>query len=152
MPKAGHAERRRISREVRSERSGHPGRCLGTGLPSALRGLFQRGIPAILSCRNHFRYTIDELAAGNDPAWPALLAATDLLVAGPFVAARARPDPLRGSSNQQVIPIGTRLLPARRPDSLGTAEFTVERDGTITASGFPPETVLAALMPRHGRA
>jgi anaerobic ribonucleoside-triphosphate reductase activating protein len=105
-----------------------------------------------LSVITYSGYTIDELAAGNDPAWPALLAATDLLVAGPFVAARARPDPLRGSSNQQVIPIGTRLLPARRPDSLGTAEFTVERDGTITASGFPPETVLAALMPRHGRA
>jgi anaerobic ribonucleoside-triphosphate reductase activating protein len=106
-----------------------------------------------LSVITYSGYTIDELAAGNNPAWPALLAATDLLVAGPYVAARARPDPLRGSSNQQVIPIGTRLLPARRPPSSGTtAEFTVTRDGTITASGFPPETVLAALMPRHGRA
>lgn len=104
-----------------------------------------------LSVVTYSGYTTDELAAGTDPAWPALLAATDLLIAGPFVAARARPDPLRGSSNQEVIPIGTRLLPAHIPCSYGTtAEFTVARDGTITASGFPPGAILAALMPRHG--
>ncbi|NLD56754.1 MAG: radical SAM protein [Methanomicrobiales archaeon] len=106
-----------------------------------------------LSVVTYSGYTLVELAAGMDPSWPALLAATDLLIAGPYIAARARPDPLRGSSNQQVIPIGTRLLPSQRPRSFGTtAEFTVARDGTITTSGFPPETVLAALMPRHGRA
>jgi anaerobic ribonucleoside-triphosphate reductase activating protein len=101
-------------------------------------------------------YTVEQLAKGNDPAWPALLAATDLLIAGPYVAKCARPDFLKGSANQQVIALGTRI---RLPRDAGPAipagaraEFTIHPDGTITASGFPAPDLLFRLASRLGGA
>jgi anaerobic ribonucleoside-triphosphate reductase activating protein len=94
-------------------------------------------------------YTCGELAAGTDPSWPALLAVTDLLIAGPYLRARACRDPLRGSGNQRAIPLGTRLaFPPEAPGSgtaASTAEFTIAPDGTIIATGFPAPALLRAL-------
>jgi len=105
-----------------------------------------------LSVVTYTGYTPEELAAGDDPAWPALLAATDLLIAGPYVAARAYPDPLKGSANQQVIPLGTRLaIPqhTRRPDAAGSrTEFTIAPDGTVTTTGFPAPALIRKLASR----
>jgi anaerobic ribonucleoside-triphosphate reductase activating protein len=105
-----------------------------------------------LTVMTYSGYTVEQLAAGSDPAWPALLAATDLLVAGPFVAGQAGPDLLKGSTNQQVIPIGTRLA---SPDHKGPevssgrrTEFTITPDGTITTTGFPVPTLPAYLASR----
>lgn len=99
-------------------------------------------------------YTPEELAGGDDPAWPVLLAATDLLIAGPFIAARACPDPLKGSANQQVIALGTRIpLP---PDTSGKdaagnrAEFTIAPDGSITTTGYPAPALLEQIASRFG--
>jgi anaerobic ribonucleoside-triphosphate reductase activating protein len=115
----------------------------------ALAALGRQVREAGLDVVTYSGYTCDELAAGTDPSWPALLAVTDLLVAGPFLRARACHDPLRGSGNQQAIPLGTRLaFPAgasRSGPGAMTAEFTIAPDGTITATGFPAPALLRAL-------
>jgi anaerobic ribonucleoside-triphosphate reductase activating protein len=97
-------------------------------------------------------YTPDQLAEGRDPAWPALLAVTDLLIAGPFIAGRGQPDGLRGSTNQQLIPIGTKLSRPRKsgkpePASQRT-EFTITADGMIITTGFPAPTLIRKISPR----
>ena len=105
-----------------------------------------------LSIVTYTGYTEDQLAGGDDPAWPSLLAVTDLLIAGPYIAALARPDPLKGSANQHVIPLGTRLVsPAltRAYDtSSGRTEFTIAPNGTITTTGFPVPALLEHLVSR----
>jgi anaerobic ribonucleoside-triphosphate reductase activating protein len=97
-------------------------------------------------------YTVEELAEGSNPAWPALLAVTDLLIAGPFVAGDAQPDALKGSSNQRVIPLGTKLLFPRHTGQLepvsSRTEFTIAPDGTITTTGFPAPPLLEQLASR----
>src|SRR5512145_3007396 len=52
--------------------------------PLAVLGQRLRG--AGLNIVTYTGYTPEQLATGDDPAWPALLAATDLLVAGPYIA------------------------------------------------------------------
>ena len=86
-------------------------------------------------------FTSDQIANGNDPAWPALLAVTDLLISGPYIEACAEPDALKGSTNQQVISLGTKL---GCPNHAGiskngraSTEFIITPEGTITTTGFP---------------
>lgn len=51
-------------------------------------------------------YTWEELGAALDPAWEALLAATDVLVDGPFLLARKSYEArFRGSANQRLIDV-----------------------------------------------
>jgi anaerobic ribonucleoside-triphosphate reductase activating protein len=122
--------------------------------PLALLG--ERLRNAGLSIVTYTGYTADELARGNDPAWPGLLAVTDLLIAGPFIAGLATPDPLSGSSNQEAIPLGTRLVsPARKKATevpSGRTEFTIASDGTITTTGFPAPALIGHLASRCGGA
>ena len=97
-------------------------------------------------------YTAGQLADGDDPAWPALLAATDLLITGPYVAELAVADPLTGSSNQQAITIGMKI-PVFRKGSCphpapGRTEFTIAPDGTITTTGFPAPALIEQLALR----
>jgi anaerobic ribonucleoside-triphosphate reductase activating protein len=97
-------------------------------------------------------YTCEQLASGLDPAWPALLAVTDLLVAGPYIAKLPGLHPMTGSGNQQVISLGTKLLsPSTNPSCeypAGRTEFTIAMDGSITTSGFPTPGFLAQLTSR----
>ena len=116
--------------------------------PLALLGEQLRG--AGLSIVTYSGYTPEELAQGPDPAWPGLLAVTDLLIAGPYVASLSRPDALKGSSNQQVIPLGTRLA---FPHGCGEQrevgmEFTITPDGSVTTSGFPSSETRTQFAPR----
>jgi anaerobic ribonucleoside-triphosphate reductase activating protein len=105
-----------------------------------------------LSVVTYSGYTAEQLAQGNDPAWPALMAASDLLVTGPFVAKLAALDPLKGSSNQQVISLGMRItdpyLPPGPRQLCGRMEFTITPDGTITATGFPETALLNRIASR----
>jgi anaerobic ribonucleoside-triphosphate reductase activating protein len=105
-----------------------------------------------LSIVTYTGYTAEQLAKGDDPAWPALLAVTDLLIAGPYIAGLAKPDPLKGSSNQQAIPLGTKIaIPrwvARGNHACGTTEFTIASDGTITTTGFPAPSLIRQLASR----
>ncbi|NMB78933.1 MAG: radical SAM protein, partial [Methanomicrobiales archaeon] len=104
-----------------------------------------------LSVVTYSGYTVDQLAEGHDPAWPALLAVTDLLVAGPYIAERDQPDPLKGSANQQVVFLGNRLAPAHQPQgsdaSAGFAniEFTIFPDGAVVTTGFPTSAIRSSM-------
>jgi anaerobic ribonucleoside-triphosphate reductase activating protein len=105
-----------------------------------------------LSIVTYSGYSAEQLADGNNPEWPALLAVTDLLIAGPFVAGMTRPDRLKGSTNQQSIPIGTKLTYTGTPGELKPSqrrtEFTITPDGTITSSGFPVPAIIEQLALR----
>ena len=79
-----------------------------------LAALGERLRRAGLTIVTYTGYTAEQLAGGDDPAWPALLAVTDLLITGPYIAELAAADPLKGSSNQQVIPLGTKIPASRR--------------------------------------
>lgn len=118
--------------------------------PLALLG--QRLRRAGLSVITYSGYTAEQLAEGNDPSWPALLAASDLLITGPYIAEQAVPDPLKGSANQQVIAFGARIpacvrTPLQRRTRNRT-EFTISPDGTITTTGFPSPALVARFASR----
>ena len=74
-------------------------------------------------------YTWEALTSAGRPDWDALLAQTDVLVDGPFVAARKSYGALfRGSTNQRLIDVPASRAAGRvvlwtRPDPL--AHFTV---------------------------
>ncbi|OPX61954.1 MULTISPECIES: 4Fe-4S single cluster domain-containing protein [unclassified Methanoregula] len=107
-----------------------------------------------LSVITYSGYTTEQLAEGNDPTWPALLAVTDLLITGPYVAGLAAPDPLKGSANQQVIALGTRIPVPRKaacPAGAGSRmEFTIAPDGTVTTTGFPTPALVTEFSSRCG--
>jgi anaerobic ribonucleoside-triphosphate reductase activating protein len=117
-----------------------------------LAELGERLREAGLSVVTYSGYSTRQLAEGTDPTWPVLLAATDLLITGPFVAALARPDTLKGSSNQQVIALGTKIPILSETGHLQPAhnrtEFTIASDGTITTTGFPSPAIVEQLALR----
>ena len=81
-------------------------------------------------------YTAPELADGNNPDWQRLLAAADLLVAGPYEQDLPAQDYLRTSANQQLLFVSDRLK--QHPDiSRGqTAEIIVDTTGRVIVTGF----------------
>ena len=85
-------------------------------------------------------FTREEIEARPDG--PAILARTDVLVAGPFEAARRLGRGLRGSDNQAVHFLSGRYAAADL-EGLPDAEIVIRPDGSVTRSGFPPwpETV-----------
>lgn len=117
-----------------------------------LAALGERLRMAGLTIVTYTGYTTGQLADGDDPAWPALLAVTDLLITGPYVAELAAADPLKGSSNQQVISIGTKIAVSRKGGHLCHSrtrmEFTIAPDGTITTTGFPAPALIEQLASR----
>jgi anaerobic ribonucleoside-triphosphate reductase activating protein len=84
----------------------------------------------------------------------ALLAATDLLVAGPYVAASVDRDrPWVGSTNQELVARGDRFpgllaAAASTPDRL---EVTVAADGVLSVNGWADDETLDALLHDLGR-
>jgi anaerobic ribonucleoside-triphosphate reductase activating protein len=121
-----------------------------------LAALGERLRRAGLTIVTYTGYTTEQLADGDDPAWPLLLSVSDLLITGPFIAGLAAADPLKGSSNQQVIPLGMKISVSGRYAGPGharsTTEFTIAPDGTITTTGFPATALLKQLASRCGGA
>jgi anaerobic ribonucleoside-triphosphate reductase activating protein len=84
------------------------------------------------------------------PSWNALLAVTDLLIAGPYVASLPSVSPFAGSGNQQVISL-TGAIPARAGTSQASAmmvEYTISSDGSLTTTGFPDQQCVQQLAAR----
>lgn len=83
-------------------------------------------------------YTYTELKAGNDPAWNRLLAAVDLLVAGPFMQELPTQEYLLGSANQELLFLTDRLKnhPAIGNHSETTVEVTIDTTGTVNITGL----------------
>jgi len=72
-------------------------------------------------------YTLTEILARKDPAWLALLQATDVLVDGPFVREQVGDFPLAGSDNQRVYFL-SRRVPEERLRRLPRAHVQVALD------------------------
>ncbi|MEV6109599.1 4Fe-4S single cluster domain-containing protein [Streptomyces sp. NPDC051940] len=84
-----------------------------------------------------FRY--EALARGSADQ-RALLARLDLLVDGPYVAARHADLRWRGSANQRVLALTSRYADtlAALPDTSAGVEFSVADDGALSWAGVPP--------------
>ncbi|MEV6924263.1 4Fe-4S single cluster domain-containing protein [Dactylosporangium sp. NPDC051485] len=86
------------------------------------------------------------------PGVAALLKATDLLIAGPFVAGLVDRDrPWAGSTNQEFVQRGDRIpvaAVAATPDRL---EITVAADGVLSVNGWADDETLDALLHDLGR-
>ena len=95
-------------------------------------------------------YTYEQLAARADPDGSRLLAATDLLIAGPYIGTLACHDPYIGSSNQQLIPLTGRVCPDAPPGQARgeIVEFSIAPGGMVTTTGFPREHVVRQLAAR----
>ena len=106
----------------------------------ALTALAERVRAAGLSVFVFTGYDLDELTR---PEHLALLAVTDVLVAGRYVEAeRTNGLAWRGSTNQRVHFRSNRYGPADM-DEVAEVEFHVDKDGTITVTGFPAAEMLA---------
>jgi anaerobic ribonucleoside-triphosphate reductase activating protein len=98
-------------------------------------------------------FTAAQISRGTDPSWPRLLSVSDLVITGPFVQELAVPDPLKGSSNQEVISLGTKIpapCPVAGPNRSRSTEFTIAPDGTITTTGFPGPSLMRRFPSRCG--
>ena len=81
-------------------------------------------------------YTYHELRQGRGDGFHALLAATDLLVAGPFEQGRPLAHQLMSSANQELVYITNRYRNYQFKHSR-QAEFRITADGTVRTTGFP---------------
>ena len=83
-------------------------------------------------------YTLAELSAGNNPAWQRLLAAADMLVAGPYEQDLPAHEYLKASANQQLLFLTDKLK--QHPEVMGnqgqTAEIIVDAAGNVIVTGF----------------
>jgi anaerobic ribonucleoside-triphosphate reductase activating protein len=84
------------------------------------------------------------------PSWKALLAVTDLLIAGPYVAGLPSVSSFAGSGNQQVISLtGAISAPASISPARATiVEYTISPDGSLTTTGFPDPRCVQQLAAR----
>lgn len=106
----------------------------------ALTALAARVRAAGLSVFVFTGYDLDELTR---PEHLALLAVTDVVVGGRYVEAeRATGLAWRGSANQRVHFLSDRYGPADMAE-VAEVEFHVDKDGTLTVTGFPAEEMLA---------
>ncbi|MGW3040570.1 4Fe-4S single cluster domain-containing protein [Kitasatospora sp. NPDC001159] len=117
---------------------------LSGGEPFAQAGALAELLDAVRARRPEFSamaysgYRHEALRAGG-PDRRALLERLDLLVDGPYVAARHAALRWRGSANQQLIALGERYaqVPAE-PDTSAGVEVSVEPDGSLSWAGVPP--------------
>ncbi len=106
----------------------------------ALKVLAERVHEAGLSVFVFTGYDLDELTR---PEHLALLAVTDALVTGRYVEVeRATGRAWRGSENQRVHFLSGRYGPDDM-NEVAEVEFHVDKDGTLTVTGFPTPEMLA---------
>jgi anaerobic ribonucleoside-triphosphate reductase activating protein len=105
----------------------------------ALAALAERVRAAGLSVFVFTGHDLDELTR---PEHRALLAVTDVVVAGRYVEAkRANGLVWCGSANQRVLFLSDRYSPADM-ENVAEVEFHLGSDGTLTVTGFPTEVGL----------
>ncbi len=98
-----------------------------------------------------FVFTGHDLAELTGDAHGALLAETDVLVAGRFVESKLVQDvPWIGSSNQRVHFLTDRYAPTDMERS-PVAEFHLNPDGSTFVTGFPPAGVLSRQLETDDR-
>ncbi len=89
-------------------------------------------------------FTFEHLTRAGDPGWSALLAETDVLIAGPFVQELACRCALRGSSNQTLHILSGRYTSFQNElvRENNTVEVLIDEEGRITVTGFPEGDLL----------
>jgi anaerobic ribonucleoside-triphosphate reductase activating protein len=97
-----------------------------------------RGIRPDLGAMAYSGFRIEALQRGG-PDRLALLDRLDLLVDGPYVAARHGALRWRGSDNQRIIPLTDRYRHVLdQPDTSDGVEVSVDADGSLAWAGVPP--------------
>ncbi len=87
-------------------------------------------------------FTGYDLAELRSAAAHSLLAVTDILIAGRYIAAQSTTDlPLRGSANQQIHMLTDRYTTSTTTGP-PTCEVHIGADGTLILTGFPPPELL----------
>lgn len=86
-------------------------------------------------------FTFEQLTRAKNKNWNALLALTDLLIAGPFVQELRCDLALRGSRNQTLHFLSNRYtsLKAQLEQDSNSVELVIDLSGRITMTGFPGE-------------
>jgi len=82
-----------------------------------------------------------DLLARSDRSTDRLLAATDLLIAGPYERDRPTRHPLLSSANQQLVHLSDRYRGYDFSSTLRKTELRISTDGTLTTTGFPSTPV-----------
>jgi anaerobic ribonucleoside-triphosphate reductase activating protein len=83
-------------------------------------------------------YTYHELRTAANPGWDRLLAAADLLIAGPYIKEHPSQNYLLGSANQELIFLTERLKdhPEITNNAGHAREFTIDVAGNVVISGL----------------
>ena len=86
-------------------------------------------------------FSYPQLSQSDDPAWKALLAHCDLLIAGPFVRELTCSMALRGSSNQTLHHLSERYRDQQQhlEYSGSSVEILIDENGQMLVTGFPSE-------------
>jgi anaerobic ribonucleoside-triphosphate reductase activating protein len=85
-------------------------------------------------------YTQEQLLNSSDQSVIALLNATDLLIAGPYLQDKPSPRPLLASANQTLTFLTDRYRNAYLGFDFKPIEFTINAEGDIIMTGFPKIT------------
>jgi anaerobic ribonucleoside-triphosphate reductase activating protein len=103
-----------------------------------------------LSVITYTGFTYDDILRAERPAWEHLLSVTDLLVSGPYVPSLYCKKTLIGSSNQEIIPLSSRIdiMPAECRNTSENVELIISREGNVTATGFPGNHFVSHLIYR----
>lgn len=89
--------------------------------------------------------TLEEIRAADRPDWNALLAATDLLIDGPYERKRPSSLPLRSSANQRLQVFGDRIRSQDLDGSNDAVEVLVDDAGGVSATGLVDGELLRRL-------
>jgi len=83
-------------------------------------------------------FPAEVLFSSGRSAWRELIRVTDLLVAGPYIRDAPCGTSLCGSRNQEILHLSTRIPRTAYPErDARSVEFTINRHGEITTTGFP---------------
>ncbi len=91
-----------------------------------------------------------DLKSGSGPGWTELVAASDLLVAGPYQRESAGAHPLLASGNQELIHVTSRYRNCVGTGVRRRVEFRIGADGDARVSGFPSGQLRRANAPEAG--
>lgn len=96
-----------------------------------------------LSVMTFSGYPYGLLAGSHERSWNRLMAATDLLISGPYIAQPDFRNPDPGATGKEYHFLTDRIRPGDLdPDSTSAlVEYTIGKDGTVLATGFPDATL-----------
>lgn len=102
-------------------------------LAAVARGVRERGLGVVVFTGHSWA----DLRTGNGPGWQDLVAASDLLIAGPYEAGNPGTHPLLSSGNQELVHVTGRYREAVAwAGERRRVEFRIGGDGALRVSGL----------------